>query len=169
MKHNLSVTEITQIVDSFEGLNDEKLENLSKQLVSKQPYLTSLIEAAYEIFEEEEEYTEDLDYHFLLVDYIFTKTLGETDTIMPDLLENKDEEHMKIIDSIAESEDFDDRLFELFESHPRTDLIMYFYDDLFDDEIEFDDQSLELTTQLMLMIFFIIDVYHYSTMNANEA
>lgn len=169
MKLTLSNQEISKVIGSFELLDDKTLENLSNRLSNNQPYLTALIEASYEIFEDEEDYMEELDYHFLLIDYLYSKTIGETETIMPEFLEKKDDEHIKLIDKISESDSFDEELITIFENHPRTDLIMFFYEDLFDDEMDFDDQSLELTTQLMLMIFFIIDVYHNSTIKNDEA
>lgn len=169
MKPTFTIKEITQLVNNFENLNDQAIETLSKQLSNRQPYMTGIIEASYEIFEDEEEYMEDLDYYFLLIDYLFTKVYGEMDMIMADFIEEKDAEHIDFIDKIAENEDFDEILFNKFESHPRKNLIMFFYDDLFDDDIDFDDASLEFTTQLMLMIYFIIDIYHHSTTHTNEA
>ncbi len=169
MKTTLTDQEISNIVDKFEELDEKVIENLSQEFAKQQPYLISFIEAAYEIFEDEEDYIEELDYNALLIDYIFTKTLGEQPTIMPDFLEKKDDEHLSIIEQLGEDEEFDDGLYGLFESHPRADLILYFYGDLFDEDIDFDDEALELTTQLMLLIYFIIDVYHQAANQTNEA
>jgi len=60
---------------------------------------------------------------------------------------------------LENKEDFDEIIFNMFSSHHESELILYIFSSIFEEDIEYDDNFLELGTQLILFLYGVVDIY----------
>ena len=167
---NITTTFLNDLEKRLDKLKEKELNSLVEKLNKKQPYLTAFCDATEEIFEDETDYLDLLNYFFLLINDAFEQTYGNCETIPPELIEITDNKHVDLLEKLEGSEDFEEKIIELFDKHEQSDLIYYIYDSIFHDEIDYDDKSLELSTQLAIFAYTIIDIYSifYQTSNSKK-
>jgi len=150
---------IEDVEKRIDALSDKELERAVSALEKKQPYLYAFAEATQEIFEDEEEFVEDAVYLLFLIDEVFKASENTTGVIPPELIEKADAAHIEFIGEISGRDDFEDVLLDTFGKHQAADFLFYIFDNLFDEQTDYDDHGIETATQLMLFAYFIIDVY----------
>jgi hypothetical protein len=168
MKQIFEDQALVKILNDFEEIEDKKFESMLQNLRKNQPYLMSMLEASQEIFEDQEDFLEDLEYYTLMTSYVFQRSQMPVKTLSTQFLEDIEEKHVAEIDKLMDKDDFEDQLYDLFEKHPAGTLILEIYDEIFDDEQEFDDDSMEMITQLMLLCYYIVDVFYQYQKLYNE-
>jgi len=157
----ITLSLIEELDNQIDLFTDKELNKAFEKLESQQPYLNSYIDATQEIFEDEEEFLDMVNYFHLLINMAFEKAFGPIDLIPSDLIEEIDNKMLNLIDSFEEGEDddFNEKISAIFETHPQSELINYFFTTLFDEEADYDDHIVELGTQLMLFTYGVIDIY----------
>lgn len=155
----ITIELIEKIEDLIEDFSDNQLNKAFEDLEKKQPFLNSYIDATQEIFEDEIEFIDLANYFHLLISMSFTKAYGEVDSIKSDLIKEVDESMLMIIEKLDNKEDFDEIIYNMFSSHPESELILYIFSSIFEEDMEYDDNFLELGTQLILFLYGVVDIY----------
>jgi len=155
----ITIELINKLEHQIDNFSDDQLNKAFEDLQKKQSFLNSYIDATQEIFEDEEEFIDMANYFHLLTNMAFIKAYGEVNEITSDLIQEVDEAMIIFMESLNESEDFEEQIDTLFASHPEHELITHFYNSVFEEDNDYDDQFLELATQLILFTYGIVDIY----------
>lgn len=155
----ITIELIDKLENQIDNFTDDQLNKAFEGLQKEQPFLNSYIDATQEIFEDEEEFIDLANYFHLLTNMAFIKAYGEVNEIESDLIQEVDEAMIILMETLNEAKDFEEQIETIFSSHPEHELITYFYNSVFEEDNDYDDQFLELATQLILFTYGIVDIY----------
>ena len=159
----ISPTLINELENQIDNYSDSQLEKAFEALDEKQPFLSSYVNATQEIFEDEEDFIELGNYFHLLINMAFNKVAASLEKIPVDLIQNVDESMISLMEELSNEDDPDERIMDLFESHPQSELILYMYDTIFEADTDYDDSFMEMGTQLILFIYGVVEIYSKHT------
>ena len=150
---------IQTVAAQLESASDRQIDDLLNKLWKKQPHLQAFTEAMLEVFEDEEDFLEECHYYWLFVDLAFDGDRQDFPAITPGQIEKALQEVEPSWQAMEEAADPGDFLENLIARNPQSELLFYFFDDIFASVEEVDDNSLALLVQLMMYVYEITAVY----------
>lgn len=150
---------ISELESQIDNYSDNQIEKSFTELEKKQPFLSSYIDATQEIFEDEEDFIDLANYFHLLINMAFNKVFGSLKQIPTELIQSVDDAMIDLMEKLGDEDDPDEKIMDIFLTHPQSELILYLYDTIFEDETDYDDNFLEMGTQLILFSFGVVEIY----------
>lgn len=160
----IKLSQIQKAEEKIKNFSEKEFQTYLQKIESAQPDFFEYLDYLLEVFDDREDFQEKFVFYFAVLNLSYKNSYEFIPAFKKEWIMKVEEANMTTMERLSELEgDEQDKQAEgQIENHFQITILEYFENDLFDEKEEYDDEMLELDTQIFWMMKGLADLYDFA-------
>ena len=154
-------SQIEKAEEKIKNFSEKEFQTYLQKIESAQPDFFEYLDYLLEVFDDREDFQEKFIFYLAVLNLSYKNAYEFIPAFDKQWIMEVEEKNMAVMESLSEleGEEQDEMAEKQIADHFQITMLEYLENDLFDEKEEYDDEMLELDTQIFWMMKGLIDLY----------